>query len=142
MVQTTPSPLQMMRAGPLPTQGPVLGIDFGGTKVALCVEDAGLVLASDRFPIQPGESARKVVDRAIAAATRMLDACLAPAVAVGIVTPGIVHDHRIELAPNVDGWSELSLRDLLVDGLDIPLVVVGNDVKAAALAEATTGARR
>lgn len=111
MVQTTRSPLAAMSGGPLPTQGPVLGIDYGGTKVALCVvDDAGLVVASDRFPIHSGESARRVVDRTIAAATRMLDTCPAPAVAVGIVTPGIVHDHRIELAPNVDGWSELLAR--------------------------------
>lgn len=129
-----------MSGGPVSPRGPVLGIDFGGTKVALCLDDAGSVMVSDRIPIWSGDTAREVVDRTIAAARRMLDACVAPVTAVGIVTPGIVHDHRIELAPNVDGWSQLSLRDHFVDGLDIPLVVVGNDVKAAALAEATTGA--
>jgi len=129
-----------MTRPPIPAQGLVLGIDFGGTKVALCVDDAGLVTASDRIPIRSGESARSVVGRTIAAARRLLDSCVAPVVAVGIVTPGIVHDHRIELAPNVAGWSELSLRDRFVDGLGIPAVVVGNDVKAAALAEAATGA--
>ena len=140
VVQTTSSLVQATNRGPVPPQDLVLGIDFGGTKVALCVDDAGRVIASDRIPIRLGDSARTVVDRTITAVKRMLDACLAPVIAVGIVTPGIVHDHRIELAPNVDGWSELSLRDRFVDGLGISLVVVGNDVKAAALAEATTGA--
>ena len=140
MVLTTSSLIWTKSSDALSVRGPVLGIDFGGTKVALGVDDAGLVLASDRIPIRSGDTAREVVDRTIAAARRMLDACVAPVTAVGIVTPGIVHDHRIELAPNVDGWSELSLQDRFVDGLDIPLVVVGNDVKAAALAEATTGA--
>jgi len=138
-VLSASSLVQTMNIG-LPPNGLVLGIDFGGTKVALCVDDAGVVLASDRMPIRSGESAREVVGRTITAARRLLDGCVAPVAAVGIVTPGIVHDHRIELAPNVDGWSELSLRARFVDGLDTPVVAVGNDVKAAALAEARTGA--
>ncbi len=139
-MRPTSSRLRTKSSGPLAPPGAVLAIDFGGTKVALCLEDASVVLASDRIPIRSGDTAREVVDRTITAATRMLDACASPVTAVGIVTPGIVHDHRIELAPNVDGWSDLSLRDRFLDGLDIPLVVIGNDVKAAALAEATTGA--
>lgn len=140
MVVTTSSPGQAMNSGPSPSPGPVLGIDFGGTKVALVTDEAGLVLASDRIPIRSGERALDVVGRTITAAKAMLEECVAPVLAVGIVTPGIVHDHRIDLAPNVNGWSELSLRERFVDGLDIPIVVLGNDVKAAALAEATTGA--
>ena len=139
-MRPTSSHLRTKSSEPLAAPGAVLAIDFGGTKVALCLEDARVVLASDRIPIRSGDTAREVVDRTITAATRMLDACASPVNAVGIVTPGIVHDHEIELAPNVDGWSELSLRDCFVEGLDIPLVVVGNDVKAAALAEALTGA--
>ena len=139
-MRPTSSRLRTKSSGPLASPGAVLAIDFGGTKVALCLEDASVVLASDRIFIRSGDTAREVVDRTITAATRMLDACASSVTAVGIVTPGIVHDHRIELAPNVDGWSDLSLRDLFLDGLDIPLVVVGNDVKAAALAEATSGA--
>ena len=123
----------MMNASLLPPHGLVLGIDFGGTKVALCVEDAGQVVASDRMQIRSGESARKVLGRTIAAAKQLLDERVPPA-AVGIVTPGIVYENRIELAPNVDGWSELSLRECFVEGLDIPVVAIGNDVKAAALA--------
>ena len=126
--------------GDSPYEGHVLGIDFGGTKVALCIDAAGLVRASDRIDIPAGTSAHEVLGLTINAARRMLDASASPVTAVGIVTPGIVHDHRIELAPNVDGWSELSLRERLVDGLGISAVVVGNDVKSAALAEATTGA--
>lgn len=129
-----------MSSGLSSPDGLVLGIDFGGTKAALCLDDAGVVVASDRIAIRSGEGALNVVGRTITAAKRMLEECAGPVLAVGIVTPGIVHDHRIDLAPNVNGWSELSLRDRFVDGLGIPVVVLGNDVKAAALAEATTGA--
>jgi len=120
--------------------GAILGIDFGGTKVALRVDAEGTALASDRLLIETGESALEVVGRTVSAACRLLDNCEVPAVAVGIATPGIVHDDRIELAPNVVGWSDISLRERMVDGLGIPLVFVGNDVKAAVLAEMTTGA--
>jgi glucokinase len=124
-------------SGPNPA---VLGIDFGGTKVALRVDVGGTAVAHDRILIKSAESALQVVDGTIAVARRLLDGCGDAAAAVGITTPGIVHDDRIELAPNVDGWSDISLRQRVVDGLGIPLVFVGNDVKAAALAEATTGA--
>ncbi|MGO4105556.1 ROK family protein [Leifsonia sp. YAF41] len=117
----------------------VLGIDFGGTKVALCLESAGEILAEVRLPIAAGEPAQNVVDRTIDSARELLSGCAREVVAVGIATPGIVHEHGIQLAPNVDGWSDLSLRTLLQDGLGIDLVVVENDVKSAALAEATSG---
>ena len=120
--------------------GAILGIDFGGTKVALRVDADGTALASDRLLIETGEGALEVVDRTVAAARQLLAHCEVPVVAVGIATPGIVHDDRIELAPNVVGWSDISLRERMVDGLGIPLVFVGNDVKAAVLAEMTTGA--
>ncbi|MGV8897595.1 MAG: ROK family protein [Rhodoglobus sp.] len=130
----------MMRGGSLVGPGAILGIDFGGTKVALRVDAAGAALAGDRILIEAGERALDVVDRTVVAARRLLDHCGAPVDAVGIATPGIVHDDRIELAPNVAGWSDISLRERMVEGLGIPRVFVGNDVKAAALAEVTTGA--
>src|SRR6185503_2954432 len=91
------SPLPSMRGSSGPS-GAILGIDFGGTKVALRVDAEGTALASDRLLIETGESALEVVGRTVSAACRLLDNCEVPAVAVGIATPGIVHDDRIELA--------------------------------------------
>jgi glucokinase len=121
-------------------QGTILGIDFGGTKVALRVDNNGVAMGVDRLIIGAGETAPEVVDRTIAAARRLIEQCGTGVLAVGVATPGIVHDDRIDLAPNVEGWSDISLRERLVEGLGIPLVFVGNDVKVAALAEAATGA--
>jgi len=129
-----------MNGGPPEPLGPILGIDFGGTKVALRVDADGVAMGVDRINIRAGEGAPEVVDRTIAAAHRLLEECGTVARAVGVATPGIVHDDRIELAPNVEGWSDIPLRERLVEGLGTPLVFVGNDVKVAALAEAATGA--
>jgi glucokinase len=62
--------------------------------------------------------------------------------AVGAVSPGIVEADRVLLAPNVPGWDGLSLPAALRDGLSIDCLELGNDVKAAALAEARWGSLR
>src|SRR5204862_1243353 len=64
--------------------------------------------------------------------------CLAAAA----VSPGIVREDGVLLAPNVPGWGEIALPALLREGLDTPSVAVGNDVNAAALAEARWGELR
>ena len=46
------------------------------------------------------------------------------------------------LAPNVPGWDGLSLPAALREGLSIDCLELGNDVKAAALAEARWGRLR
>ncbi|MFK4791479.1 ROK family protein [Microbacterium sp. ZW T5_56] len=144
------------------TAGTVLGIDFGGTKVELRIErapgstapiplgtlGARLISESDtphrtpsadvRLEIEPGESADSVLDRTFDIARALVEAA-GGVDAVGVSTPGIVLDDRVDLAPNVVGWSDLSLSDRLRDGLGAERIVVENDVKAAALAEARQG---
>jgi glucokinase len=56
------------------------------------------------------------------------------------VSPGIVGEDGVLLAPNVPGWDRLQLPDLLRDGLGVSSVSVANDVNAAALAESRWGA--
>jgi glucokinase len=116
----------------------VLGIDFGGTKVAIGVADrAGTVLRRRRLSTDPEAGARQVVSRALAAARELLDG--AEPVSVGVASPGITLPAEILLAPNVPGWEHLRLRDLVAAEFG-PAVAVGNDVKAAGLAELRWGA--
>jgi glucokinase len=63
-------------------------------------------------------------------------------IAVGAVSPGIVLVDRVLLAPNIPGWEKLSLPDLLRNGLRVEHVMVGTDVKWAAVAEAKWGSLR
>ncbi len=125
------------------TERLILGIDFGGTKVALGLADrAGKLLATRRLDTDAHAGADQVVTRALAAAKSLLaDECAAESItAVGVVSPGIVLPDRILLAPNVPGWEQLHLKKLVAaEFADVP-IEVGTDAKAAALAEWKWGA--
>ncbi|MGV9296964.1 ROK family protein [Amycolatopsis sp. NPDC003676] len=116
----------------------ILGIDFGGTKVALGLSDrTGTLRATRRLDTDAEAGAEQVVTRALAAAAELVgDARLA---AIGVVSPGIVLPDRILLAPNVPGWEELRLAELVSAAFPAAPVAVGTDAKAAALAEWTWG---
>lgn len=119
----------------------VLAIDFGGTKVDVGVADLdGGLIASERLQTLPERGARQVVDRAVATALRLAAQAGADVVAAGAVSPGIVREDRVALAPNVPGWEQLALPRLLSDGLAVDSISIANDVNAAALAEARWGA--
>ena len=125
----------------------VLGIDFGGTKIALATAAlGGDVVRSTRLATRAADGATQALERALACARELIAATAAAAdgrcLAVGAVSPGIVEADRVLLAPNVPGWDALSLPAALRDGLGIDRLEVGNDVKAAALAEARWGSLR
>src|SRR5437763_15708407 len=61
-------------------------------------------------------------------------------VAVGVSTPGVVHDDGVLLSPNIPGWEQVPLRETMRARLHVPTVVAANDVKAAAMAEVLWGA--
>ncbi|MYW91558.1 ROK family protein [Amycolatopsis rubida] len=116
----------------------ILGIDFGGTKVALGLSDrTGALLAARRLETDAEAGAEQVVTRALAAAAELVSGT--PLAAIGVVSPGIVLPDRILLAPNVPGWEELRLAELVSAAFPAVPVAVGTDAKAAALAEWTWG---
>jgi glucokinase len=119
----------------------ILGIDFGGTKVALGLADRdGTLLATRRLDTDAHAGAEQVVVRALAAAGALLADEGAVAACVGVVSPGIVLPDRILLAPNVPGWEQLHLRELVAAEFPGVPISVGTDAKAAALAEWRWGA--
>jgi len=124
----------------------VLGIDFGGTKIALATATLeGHLLESDRIDTDAGRGATQAVDRALARAGELLGATArngGACVAVSAVSPGVVYEGSVALAPNVPGWHELELPALLRDRFDGARSAVGNDVKAAAVAELRWGSLR
>jgi glucokinase len=125
----------------------VVGIDFGGTKVALATAALdGAILRTERLATNAPAGATQALARSLAAArdliARTAETTGGTCVAVGAVSPGIVEADRVLLAPNVPGWDALSLPAALREGLDIDRVELGNDVKAAALAEARWGSLR
>jgi glucokinase len=125
----------------------VLGIDFGGTKVALATADLdGEPLESVRLDTEATRGATQAVERALTRARDLVataqQARGGTCRAVGAVSPGIVYPDRVALAPNVPGWEQLRLAELIADGLGQEPSTVATDVKAAALAELRWGSLR
>jgi len=121
----------------------VLGIDFGGTKVALAVGDlAGDRLGTAVIPAAAESGAAASLAGAIEAARRLLDR-VAPGrelAGVGVSTFGIPGPDGVALAPAIDGWADLALhRELGAAFSGVPIRLV-TDVKAAAQVEAARGA--
>jgi glucokinase len=121
-----------------------LGVDLGGTKILTAlVGEGGEVLARARAAT-PQDGPAAVMD-AIAATVE--DACRAGGVevrevaAVGAGAPGPLDPVSgvVFQPPNLAGWRDVPLRDLLVARFGLPSIVE-NDANAAALGEHWVGA--
>ena len=125
----------------------LLGIDIGGSKIALAVADAsGRVLAHARRPTQPSGDAREDLARIVRDARELLASAGAAAgelAAVGVSAPGPVDpaSGSILKPPNLPGWDVVPIREILAQAFGAP-ICVENDANAAALAEGRWGAGR
>jgi glucokinase len=125
----------------VPSEPRVLGIDLGGTKVAVSAwTPDGRRLSTEKFATLPGGPAPNVAR--IAALARELLAGR-PALAVGVSCGGPLDPERgvILSIPNLAGWEEAPLAELLRRELRAP-VGIENDANACALAEHRFGAGR
>jgi len=118
-----------------PAADALVGVDVGGSKVAvLAVDAAGGVLARTTQPTPvgaPDEAAERI---ASAVRTALADAAVEPdrVAAVGVGVPGRVDPAEgvVSLAVNL-GWQRLPLRARLEALLGLPCAIE-NDVRAAA----------
>jgi glucokinase len=119
----------------------VLALDFGGTKIDVgSARLDGELILSERIDTHAERGATQAVERALAVAREVADRTDGDCVGVGAVSPGIVEEDRVLLAPNVADWDRLPLPALLREGLGVSSIAVANDVNAAALAETRWGA--
>ena len=121
----------------------VLGLDFGGTKIALAVcSPDGDRLAATTVSSGGELGARASFDRGVQAARDLL-AQHAPGrelAAAGVSTFGIPFEDRVELAPAIEGWGELAFGKELRAAFPGAQIRMATDAKAAAHAEARWGA--
>jgi glucokinase len=121
----------------------VLGLDYGGTKIAAAVCDlAGNRLASQTAGSGGALGAEASFSRGIGIARELLDAA-APGgelIAVGVATFGIPFEDRVELAPAIAGWGRLAMGQELRQAFPGAQIRMATDAKAAAQAEVRWGA--
>lgn len=117
----------------------VIGIDLGGTQLRVALIDRrGQIAAHERQPSQAGQGPEVTLAR-MAAVVEQLRAGL-PAgdslLGIGVGAPGPLDPQSgmILSAPNLPGWRQVPLRDLLAQQTGLP-VVLANDANAAALGE-------
>ena len=115
--------------------GLFVGVDVGGSKIAVLVVDAALdVLSRRTIPTSVGEpdEAAGQIASAIDAALAGAGASIRDVRAVGVGVPGRVDPATgvVSLAVNL-GWHRLPLRERLEAILGVP-VTIENDVRAAA----------
>ncbi|WP_232472478.1 ROK family protein [Deinococcus sp. DB0503] len=118
-----------------------IGIDVGGTKIASGILRGGEL--QERHVQPTPSSGWEAVLNAIAARVRELQARHPDVVQVGVGVPGPLNADRtrVKFAPNIYGFTDVPLVDGLEERLGVR-VVLENDAKAAALAEAHLGAAR
>lgn len=125
----------------------LVGIDIGGTKVALALGDAeGRLEARWRRPTEPSGNPAADLERLAEDVRRLLAGAGVPlgeVAAVGVTAPGPLDvDAGLVLTPpNLPGWAHVPLVAQLASALGRP-VFLDNDANAAALAEWRFGAGR
>lgn len=126
-------------------QDPVVGVDIGGTKVAVGIVDAdGKILALGRKPMVANGTA----EAALQAVTDAIDSLASSADGpgfqrIGICAPGPLDPKTgvVLNPPNLPCWRNFPLAEKIESKYCLP-VRVDNDANAAALAETRWGAAR
>lgn len=108
---------------------------MGGTNLRMgLVDDAGEIVATAKLPTMMEAGPEALVERLIEKALELADDEDITQVGVGIA--GLI-DHRkgiVRFSPNLEGWNEVPLKDMLHERLGVP-VAVGNDVNVIAWGE-------
>jgi predicted NBD/HSP70 family sugar kinase len=120
----------------------VLGLDFGGTKIAVAVSDLdGTMLGTSVIAADAGLGAKANLTGAADAGRALLERVAGgrPIAAVGVSTFGIPRADGVALAPAIAGWADLAIGRELAVAFDGAPVRVATDVKAAAQVEADRG---
>lgn len=129
-----------------PTSFNVLGIDIGGTKIAVCLADSsGRILASERVQggtQKPYHTVLPELVKMIGAACNEAGISLQTVAACGISAPGPldIPGGIIQKTPNM-AWDNVPIRADLTEHLGIP-VILQNDANGGALAEWFFGAAK
>jgi len=124
------------------SDGVVIGVDLGGTRIRAAKCDASLnILKREETLTLAHEGLEPTLNRIKALIRKVLPEDDTPVLGIGISAPGPLNPETgvIVAPPNLAGWHNVPLGDLLHEEFNIP-IYVGNDANVAALAEALRGA--
>lgn len=112
-----------------------IGVDIGGTKVAVaCVDRSGRILESRKFPTQ--REPQLLIETLVKTIKEMSQS--PSKVGVGLAGQIVEKTGVVTFAPNL-GWRDLPFQTLLQEALKVPVVIM-NDVRAATWGEWKHGA--
>lgn len=120
----------------------VLGVDIGGTKIAVGIVDrSGKILSQGRTPMVANGTPEAALDAVICAIDSMLSTSGAEIEGIGICAPGPLDPKSgiVLNPPNLPCWRNFPLAEKVRAKYSVP-VKVDNDANAAALAETLWGA--
>jgi glucokinase len=124
----------------------IIGVDLGASKVAVgLVDPQNRIVAWRRFATEPAKGPELAIER-ISKAVGDLAEAIPPGsriTGLGICSPGPL-DHQAGVIvdpPNLTGWRNVPMRQMLSARLNLP-VCLEHDAKAAALGEFYYGAGR
>lgn len=116
-----------------------IGVDLGGTQLRAALTDVnGTIYEQVRVPTQAAEGSQAVIGRMIECIDRVR-AKVGPndtILGVGIGSPGPLNPETgvILTMPNLPGWEQVPLRDIVTERTGL-FSEIGNDANAAALGE-------
>lgn len=136
-----------MVGGGGPTQGRssgwILGLDVGGTKTAVVAGTAAGEVFRRTVSPSNAEGGFEPMWAGMVARADDLIADLGPPVAIGVSIGGPLDTERgiVQSPPNLPGWDEIPLKDMLLERFGVP-TWVEHDARTGALAEWMFGAAR
>lgn len=119
----------------------IVGVDLGGTQIRAALADAqGKISQRASQPTMAEEGLEAVLRRIKGVIRQVLPADIARVRAIGFAAPGPLDPWKgvIMDAPNLPGWKNVPLKDLMEEEFALP-AFVGNDANLAALAEQRFG---
>ena len=120
----------------------VVSVDLGGTNIKFgLIDTEGAVLMRTRRETQAQQGRDEVIERIYSGVRECLDADRGKVLGIGICSPGPLDSHAgiVFHTPNMPGWENAPLREMLEQKFGIP-VNLENDGSAAARGENWIGA--
>ena len=120
----------------------IIAVDLGGTQLRAARYDRDLnLLQRESALTQADRGAQATIERMKAYIRKVMPARRGDVLGIGISSPGPLNPFSgvIIAPPNLPGWLNVPLRDIMEAEFQLP-VFIGNDANVAALAEASKGA--